>query len=178
MLYTRKGDGGTSGLFGTKKRFPKNSPIYDALGTLDELNSLLGVCWAHAEDIMGEISIQKEIRSVQEALFIIQAEIAGSDKQIGTVRVDALESAIDSIETLIGNPHAFTIPGATTLSAFLDYARAVARRAERSFITAHGKRKVSARSLTYLNRLSSLLYALARYAAAKEGVREASPTYS
>lgn len=177
MLYTRKGDNGTSGLFGTKKRLPKNSPAYDALGTLDELNSLLGVCWAYAIDIAGEISIQKEIRSAQEALFVIQAELAGSDKQIGTVQVDALEGTIDSIETLIGNPHAFVISGATAVSAFLDYARAVARRAERSVVTVSAKQKVSVNALAYLNRLSSLLYALARYAAAEEGVKEMSPSY-
>lgn len=178
MLYTRKGDNGTSGLFGTKERRPKNNPVYDALGTLDELNSLLGVCRAHAADIASEISIQKEIRSAQEALFIIQAEVAGSDKHIVKTRIDALENTIDNVEILTGNPHAFTIPGATTVSAFLDYARAVARRAERSVVTVSEKQKVSANALAYLNRLSSLLYALARYAAAKEGVREASPTYS
>lgn len=178
MLYTRKGDKGTSGLFGTKKRFSKNSPAYDALGTLDELNSLLGVCKAYAVDIAGEPSLSKEIQSAQEAIFIIQAELAGTDKRIGNTRVEVLEGTIDGIEALIGNPHSFVIPGATFVSALLDYARAVARRAERSVMAKSVKRRLSNDSLAYLNRLSSLLYALARYAAAKEGVKETSPTYS
>ncbi len=177
MLYTRKGDNGASGLFGTKKRLPKNSLVYDALGTLDELNSLLGICRLFAAGTTGEISFQKEIRDAQEALFIIQAELAGSDKQIDKVRVGALENVIDHIETIIGNPHAFVIPGATAISAFLDYARTVTRRAERSVIALATKQKVSRESLAYLNRLSSLLYTLARYAAAKEEIKEASPSY-
>jgi len=177
MLYTRKGDNGMSGLFGTRERFPKNNPVYDALGTLDELNSLLGVCRAYAADITGELSLHKEIQSVQEALFIIQAELAGTDRHIENTRVEALEDTIDGIEACIGNPHAFIIPGATAVSASLDYARAVARRAERTAMAKDVKRRLSNDSLAYLNRLSSFLYALARYAAAKEGAREVSPAY-
>jgi cob(I)alamin adenosyltransferase len=178
MLYTRKGDTGTSGLFGTKERFPKNDPVYEALGTLDELNSLLGICRVYATHVDGEIDLQAEIRCAQEALFIIQAELAGSDKHIDATQIEALESIIDGIEGLTGNPHAFVIPGATELSAFLDYARTVARRAERSIIEMSVKKRVSDESLAYINRLSSLLYALARYATAKDGIKEASPTYS
>lgn len=177
MLYTRKGDNGASGLFGTKKRLPKNSLVYDALGTLDELNSLLGICRLFTASISGEISFQKGIRDAQEALFIIQAELAGSDKHIDKVRVKDLEDVIDHIETIIGNPHSFVIPGATAVSAFLDYARTVTRRAERSVIAVTATQKVSDESVAYLNRLSSLLYAFARYAAAKEGAKEVSPSY-
>lgn len=178
MLYTRKGDTGTSGLFGTKKRLPKSRPVYDALGTLDELNSLLGICKVYAYDIAGEPLIQKEIQDAQEALFIIQAELAGTDKHIDKKRVETLEDTIDGIEVRIGNPRSFVVPGATVVSAFLDYGRTVARRAERSIIKMGTTRKVSGESLAYLNRLSSLLYALARYAAAKEGVKETAPSYS
>lgn len=178
MWYTRKGDHGTSGLFGTKKRLPKSSPVYDALGTLDELNSLLGICRAYSTDVVGEPFLQKEIQNAQQALFIIQAELAGVDKHIDKGRVKALEDTVDSIEALVGNPHAFVIPGATMISAFLDYARTVTRRAERSITKVAVTRKVSGESLAYINRLSSLLYALARYTAAKEGVKEISPSYS
>lgn len=178
MLYTRKGDNGTSGLFGTKERFPKNDPVYEALGTLDELNSLLGICRVYANDVGGQIDLPAEIRLAQETLFIIQAELAGSDKHIGTARIEALENVIDGIEAMTGNPHAFVIPGATTLSAFLDYARTVARRAERSIIEGSVRKRLSDESFAYINRLSSLLYALARYATMKEGAEEASPTYS
>ncbi|MBX9907035.1 cob(I)yrinic acid a,c-diamide adenosyltransferase [Patescibacteria group bacterium] len=178
MLYTRKGDSGTSGLFGTKERFSKDHPVYEALGTLDELNSLLGICRVYATGTVGDISLQDEIRSAQEALFIVQAELAGSNKHIDTTRVQGIEAVINKVEVLIGNPHAFVIPGATKLSAFLDYARTVARRAERSIVAPSVKQRVSDESLTYLNRLSSLLYALARYVAAEDDRKEASPSYS
>ena len=82
MLYTRKGDSGTSGLFGAKKRCNKNSPIFEALGELDELNSLLGVCRAFSVENNWSVNVSYEIRNIQECLFIIQAEIAGAPKTI------------------------------------------------------------------------------------------------
>jgi len=177
MLYTRKGDGGTSGLFGTKERLPKNSPVYDALGTLDELNSLLGMCRAQVRRCADEeIDIPEEVTKVQESLFIIQAELAGAPKRTSNEGVAALERSIGIIEGLIENPHAFVIPGATELSALFDYTRAVCRRAERSVVAA-GAAAVSAETRAYLNRLSSLLYAFARYAAMRRGVKESSPAY-
>ena len=177
MLYTRKGDDGTSGLLGTKKRFPKNSPVYDALGTLDELNSLLGVCRAYAMRKKRKIDIAGEIRNVQEQLFIIQAELAGAPKSILPKHIKELESTIKKFEKLIENPHAFVISGTTELSALLDYARAVSRRAERQVLGAQKTQKVSSPTRTYLNRLSSLLYALARYTATIKGAKESSPSY-
>ncbi|MDP3763234.1 MAG: cob(I)yrinic acid a,c-diamide adenosyltransferase [bacterium] len=177
MLYTRKGDDGTSGLLGTKERFPKNSPVYDALGTLDELNSLLGVCRACSVREKGGVDVSDEIQNVQERLFIIQAELAGAPKSILLEHIKELESTIEKFEKLIANPHAFVISGTTELSAMLDYARAVSRRAERKVLGAQTTRKVSAPTRTYLNRLSSLLYALARYAASTKGTKESSPSY-
>ncbi len=177
MLYTRKGDTGTSGLFGSKERFPKDSPVYEALGTLDELNSLLGVCRAKAGVLSTFSDVASELVRVQQNLFIVQAEIAGAEKSIPKVRVDELECAVNDIEALIHNPHSFVLPGATELSALLDYARAVSRRAERAVIAARGIRPVSAFTAAYLNRLSSLLYALARYTAMEAGVKEPAPAY-
>lgn len=177
MLYTRKGDNGTSRLLNTKRRFSKNSSIYEALGTLDELNSLLGVCRAYSSREKGKINVAGEIKNIQEGLFIVQAELAGASKSILRVHVKELEQTIKKIETLIKNPRAFVIPGSTKLSALFDYARAVSRRAEREVLNAHKFCKISPQTRIYLNRLSSLLYALARYAATKAGVKEFSPTY-
>lgn len=177
MLYTRKGDSGTSGLFGTKERFPKDSPVYNALGTLDELNSLLGVCRAKAACAPEGHDIANEIMQAQQNLFIVQAELAGAEKSIPKVRVDELECAVNDIEALIQHPHSFILPGATELSALLDYARAVSRRAERTVVGARDSRPVSPTTAAYLNRLSSLLYALARYAATEAGVKEFAPLY-
>lgn len=166
-----------SGLLGTKERFPKNSPIYDALGTLDELNSLLGVCRTHSSGRKDGIDVAGEIRSIQERLFIIQAELAGAPKSILPEHIKELESTIERFEILIENPHAFVIPGTTKLSALFDYARSVSRRAERRVLDAHTTREVSSSTRTYLNRLSSLLYALARCTAKEEGEKELSPSY-
>jgi cob(I)alamin adenosyltransferase len=178
MLYTRNGDAGTSGLLETKERVAKDAPIYDALGTLDELNSLLGVCRARASrETGGVISIEKEVCRAQQRLFIIQAELAGAEKFITTLQVEEIETVIGRIEALAGNPHAFVISGATELSGLLDYARAVSRRAERAVIGVKKLHPVSPPTAMYLNRLSSLLYALARYAAHTANAKELSPLY-
>lgn len=182
MLYTRKGDTGTSGLFGTKDRYPKHSAIYESLGTVDELNSLLGVCRAKAnkeciEKRTDEPDIASELLNIQEHLFIIQAELAGTDKTITQKQVAELEQATERFEQRITNPHAFVIPGTTEYSALCDYARAVARRAERAVMGAQSIRPVSPSTLAYLNRLSSFLYALARSVATKDATLELSPTY-
>lgn len=178
MLYTRKGDTGTSGLFGTKERFPKNNPVYHALGTLDELNSLLGLCYAKAAaSQIGPLPMAEVVRTVQQHLFIAQAELAGAEKKLTQQQVEYVEDAIAQLENQIEHPAGFLIAGATELSALFDYARAVSRRAERSVIEAGSIRAVSPATSAYVNRISSLLYALARYAAAQAGAEEASPAY-
>lgn len=178
MLYTRKGDGGTSGLFGTKDRFPKHAPIYEALGTLDELNSLLGICSAKsASNPLHEVNIPAALHILQQNIFIVQAELAGAQKHIPQTRVLELENMTNRLEMQIGHQGTFTIPGATELSALFDYARAVCRRAERSVLAVHAVREVSPSTKSYLNRLSSFLYALARYMAYAAGIKESSPNY-
>jgi cob(I)alamin adenosyltransferase len=177
MLYTRKGDSGTSGLFGTKERFSKDSPVYDALGTLDELNSLLGVCYAGANRESGNARLAQAVRLAQEHLFTCQAQLAGSDKHITQEHVEVLEAVIADLETKISNPHSFVVPGSTELSAWFDYARAVSRRAERSVVHISHTQMVPIEVLSYLNRLSSLLYTLARVSAAIIKSSECKPTY-
>ncbi len=190
MLFTRKGDDGTSGLFGVCDRFLKDDAIFWALGTVDELNSLIGVCYAkamtyspqekksmHMASRVSPFSITETIRTVQNNLFIVQAELAGSDKTLTAEHVSKLEAAALELEKLVPKPTTFIIAGATELSAFFDFARTVARRAERCVITVQQSRPVSAETLKYLNRLSSLLYILARYTTEQSGVKEQSPMY-
>jgi len=177
MLFTRKGDDGMSGLFGTPERLPKDSPLFEALGTLDELNSLLGICFAQADEMRGEPPFKPALRSAQENLFIIQAELAGADKTLTQANVDVLEQTIAEFERHIENPHSFVIAGVSEISAFLDYARTVSRRAERRVLSARGIRETSPATRKYLNRLSSLLYALARAAAACTNATEQKPSY-
>jgi cob(I)alamin adenosyltransferase len=178
MLYTRKGDAGTSGLFGTKERFSKASAVYEALGSIDELNSLLGLCYSMTlRQHRPFPTIPLLIRTVQQHLFIIQAELAGAPKSLAHTHVDELEDMVERFEEKIENPRAFVIPGATELSGLFDYARAVSRRAERAVVRAGSQCKLSSATLAYMNRLSSLLYALARYAATTEGAEEQHPNY-
>ncbi|MDC1205579.1 cob(I)yrinic acid a,c-diamide adenosyltransferase [Candidatus Pacebacteria bacterium] len=179
MFYTRKGDDGSSGLFGQDTRCNKDHPIFHALGTVDELNSLLGVCYAKAqlEEQSENIPIPDILRRVQEDLFIIQAELAGASKHVSNEHVLRLEGIIADIEVHIKNPNGFVISGSNELSAFLDFARSVARRAEREVLRADAQSSVSKDLHIYLNRLSSLLYVLARFSADIADVKEQNPSY-
>lgn len=181
MLYTRKGDDGTSGLYGKAARVPKDSSIYEALGSLDELNALLGICYASMQEKTAALQLNPEfpaiIRAVQEHLFIVQAHIAGADKRLEQGQVDWIERTIDRLEQEIVAPRSFLIAGSTSMEALLDYARAVARRTERSVVRAREIAPLTAPAYAYVNRLSSLLYVLARYTAKIDGVSEPSPTY-
>lgn len=180
MFFTRKGDAGTSKLFCGGERVPKNSPVFGALGTLDELTSFLGACRARAHterEQYKKFDMEEELLRAQQCLCIALAELAGAKKSIPSERVPEIERVIQAIEDMVGNPNAFVIPGATELSGLLDYARAVSRRAERAVLEVHLEREVSESTRMYLNRLSSLLYALARYAASVSNSKEITPTY-
>ena len=116
---------------------------------------------------------------MQEALFIIQAEVAGAPKKIRKTKVTRVETLVNTIEGVIPPVVSFSIAGGTDLSAVLDVARTLSRRAERRVVGVHegGHRKISDSSRAYLNRLSSLLFALARLANASVGVAEENPSY-
>ena len=173
MLYTRKGDGGNTGLFGTKERVSKDHPLLEALGSLDELNSLVGLCKAYVHEHNERTA--DELEQVQEVLFIAQAQLAGSTMRVKSTNVDTLEATIDAIEAIIQKPTSFVVPGATILSALFDFARTVTRRTERAVVRAH--LEDSSELHAYLNRLSSFFYALARHDAQTSGRMEKPPTY-
>lgn len=168
MLYTKSGDKGQTNIFGCPKKFSKSSPKIEALGALDELNSFLGLC-----KIKSDKSVSKILEEAQNDLFIIQGEVAGGNNKIKKNRIIEIEKIINSVEKKMPRIKSFTISGGTELSALLDYARAVARRAERRCIAV--KNNISPVTLVYLNRLSSLLFALARLA--NKGIKEKSPNY-
>jgi cob(I)alamin adenosyltransferase len=119
------------------------------------------------------------VHDVQQTLFIIQAEVAGAKKKVRKARVGALEAVTDSIEKTIPPITSFSLAGGTYLSALFDVARTISRRAERRVVHVHeeGIQQISTHTLAYLNRLSSLLFALARYANHVDGVKEEAPTY-
>jgi cob(I)alamin adenosyltransferase len=185
MLYTRKGDGGKTTTFGCDQKMSKSSAIAEALGSLDETNSFLGIVKAKlAERNITLFSVGPEraadiIQEMQENLFIIQAEIAGAPKTIGEEKIREAEDLIAGIEKEIPPITSFIISGVSIESAELDFARTLARRAERRVVGVldEGLVKVSAHTLAYLNRLSSLLFALARLSAHKSGKNESAPSY-
>ncbi len=190
MLYTRKGDKGTTKLFACDQRISKSSAIAEALGSLDEINSLLGFVKAKVRG-QGEslalkgLSLPVTLHTVQQNLFIIQAELAGAPKTIAGTKVKEIEKIVDNIEKKLPPIKSFFVPGGDELSALLDYARTVARRAERKAWLAEaeakaadGKKSILGEcSFSYLNRLSSLLYALARLVNHKSGIKEEKPNY-
>ena len=171
MLYTRKGDTGTTKLYGCDGRIAKDDVRIDALGTLDELNSYVGLCRAFAVDR----DTTSALLSFQEVLFVIQAQVAGAKKFLPKDSVASLEAIIAAVETEIDPIHSFTISGASLVSAHLDVARTIARRAERSVIAIRDSSLDIV--IPYLNRLSSALFALARRAAQRARVKEHAPRY-
>lgn len=188
MLYTRKGDGGTTKALDSKERISKASPLPEALGTLDELNSFLGLIRA-ALVRLGDMSVPfnntkqsaiNSIRAIQEHLFIIQAQLAGGDKVLAASAVQWLETLTDTMEADMPPITTFTVAGASERSALFDVARTLARRAERRVVAVHedGVREMPEVSRQYLNRLSSILFAFARYANAQAHIIEEAPQYT
>ncbi|MDB5237097.1 MAG: pduO [Parcubacteria group bacterium] len=187
-LYTGKGDGGTTKTFGPdQQRISKATELPEALGTLDELNSFLGLAKNRAKQVQDSgVTIGRKtraisaiLRDVQETLFIVQAEVAGAPKKVGKAKVTDVEKIIGAIEEVIPPITSFSISGGTEISALLDVSRTLARRAERRVIAVHelGLRTLSPNTRAYLNRLSSLLFALARLANHNSGIAEENPKY-
>ena len=195
MLYTGKGDNGTTKTFGCDQRISKSSSIAEALGSLDEINSFLGLVKIKSAGItfkleMGEINLTDTIDRIQQDLFIIQAETAGADKKITEEKVKWLENIINDIEKILPPIKTFFVSGGCELATLCDIARTIARRAERRVVgvndenplqpppyQAGGSKPISNFTLAYLNRLSSILYAFARASNHINGVVEQAPRY-
>lgn len=183
MLYTRKGDKGTTKVFDIKSgtRISKSSCQTESLGTLDELNSFLGLVKIKSEKVdwlVCDISLEKVIFWVQNNLFIIQAQIAGADKNIEENKIIEMENWIDSIEKELPPITTFFISGGTELASLLDISRTMTRKAERRVIKSVEEGvAVNPNTLVFLNRLSSLFYALARLTNYKSGIKEVAPSY-
>ena len=175
IFYTRKGDSGFSHI--GKVKINKLDCNIEALGQLDELNCLIGILKSNNV----RLKLRKILHEVQENLFIIQAIVAYkmlSEKrvppQIGDDKIKSIETLIDEIEASLKVEKKFVIPGTNKISAELDYIRAKSRTVERSILAVKMKNKLVG---SYLNRLSSLFFALARQAGQKPNKKEENPKY-
>ena len=175
MFYTKNGDDGKTSIFGCDQKLSKSSAVAEALGMLDEVNSYLGVIKSKVQNQESKALIHK----IQEDLFTVQAQTAGADKKIHDEQIEMLEKTIEKIEKEIPPIKSFIISGSNEISALFDYARTLARTAERRIVAVseEGLAKIDTNSLRYLNRLSSFLFALARHNAYKSGINEQSPRY-
>jgi len=165
-IYTKRGDGGETDLFGGE-RVGKEHVRVDAYGAVDELNACLGqAAAATSHDDMRVIS-----ETVQGLLFDLGGYLATPDArrrekggipQPQATDIEQLEAHIDSLETELAPLQRFILPGGTVAAAAFHLARTVCRRAERRTVTLHREEPLTAEVLGYLNRLSDLLFVMAR----------------
>ena len=171
-IYTRQGDAGTTAL-GGGQRVPKDSPRVAGYGTVDELNSALGVALAHGLDPeLGEMLavIQNELFHLGSDLcFIEDDKQRFAIPQIEARHVERLEGWIDRLNDVVGPLANFILPGGSLGAAQLHVARTICRRAERDITTLHRQEPVGQHVNAYLNRLSDLLFVMARFENLRKG---------
>lgn len=176
-IYTRTGDDGTTSLFGGE-RVGKGNPRIEAYGTVDETNSIVGLARAHLEGEPGQDELDPVLGALQEELFVLGADLATPMEatpvveRIGEEHVSALEERIDRFDADLPSLERFILPGGTPAGASLHSARTVCRRAERHVVEASTSTPINDQAVVYLNRLSDLLFVLARWANRRAGVRE------
>jgi ATP:cob(I)alamin adenosyltransferase len=157
-IVTRTGDTGTTGL-GDGSRVAKDSPRIEAIGTVDELNSTLGVILA--ETLPG--AVRALLTDIQHDLFDLGGELSiPGHAAITPAHIERLEAAVEQYNAELPMLKEFVLPGGTRASALVHVARTVCRRAERTLVVLAASETPSASSRIYLNRLSDLLFVLAR----------------
>jgi cob(I)alamin adenosyltransferase len=177
-VYTRRGDGGETSLFGGD-RVAKDATRVAAYGAVDELNAVLGVVCADLADA----DLLEGLRRVQSSLFDLGGELATPDVEereaqgkgiprVADADVESLERWIDRLDEETEPLQSFILPGGARAAATLHLARTVCRRAEREVVSLARVESVSDLPVRYLNRLSDLLFTLARAVNARAGVDE------
>jgi cob(I)alamin adenosyltransferase len=170
-IYTKTGDDGTTGLL-YGGRVPKDDLVTEAYGTTDEAVAVLGLARSLTEDP----AMQADLLALQRELFVVGADLATNPRErkkleaevslVTDRMVKRLERRIDDLVEERPLPQVFIVPGANPASAAIDTARAVIRRAERDVVALeHAQREVNPEVRRYLNRLSDLLFVLARWQA-------------
>ncbi len=172
-IYTKTGDQGETGLFGGK-RVRKDSPRIHAVGSVDELNALVGAC--RTFKVLPRVD--EMLHSVQRHLYTVGADLGtpadGKSKVPRITKDDAalLEQWIDELSEFLKPLEHFILPGGCSAAARLHVACSVCRRAERAAVTLADTEKIGDPVLQYLNRLSDLLFVMARYVNNDAGVEE------
>jgi cob(I)alamin adenosyltransferase len=174
-IYTRTGDDGSTAL-GSKQRVQKDHPRVRAYGSVDELNSFIGL--ALAQGLSQRLA--ETLPPIQNQLFHLGAELSfppGEGEEykipkIGGRHIQSLEELIDELNAVVGPLENFILPGGSSGAAALQVARAVCRRAERRVVILMSNEEVRAEALAYLNRLSDLLFVMARYENKQRGIAE------
>ena len=174
-IYTKTGDEGSTALYGGE-RVSKDARRVSAYGTVDEANAVLGLARAHLEDD----ELDNELASLQNALFDLGADLAtphGSRYRANITPIDAddvthVEKLIDRLQEELSPLQNFILPGGHPAAAALHVARGVTRRAERNVVELMHEAEVNAQVGVYLNRLSDLLFVMARAVNARAGIAE------
>ena len=172
-IYTRAGDTGETGLIGGQ-RVPKDDLRVEATGAVDELNAQLGV----ARTVVRDRDLEEVFDRLQNRLFDLGAELATpkvaqkTASAITTAEVKVLEGIIDLYQETLPPLREFILPVGNAVAAALHVARTICRRAERRVVTLHRKEPLNPEVLRYLNRLSDLLFVLARVANARSMIAD------
>ncbi|MBI2265532.1 MAG: cob(I)yrinic acid a,c-diamide adenosyltransferase [Armatimonadetes bacterium] len=181
-IYTKTGDKGETGLIGGK-RIGKDSLRIEAYGNVDELNAALGL----AASLSGDEALNSSVRAIQDELFTMGADLASPDRKeaggkeipkIGSAQVEGLELIIDSLSMEIPPLRNFILPTGNPAVCALHLARSIARRAERSVVALSRVEPVNPEVVKYLNRLSDILFVMARVALFRKGIPEVPPSYT
>lgn len=162
-VYTRTGDKGKTSLY-QGKRVWKSSPRIEAIGSVDELNSLVGVVLAQIKSSKFGVQSSELVR-IQNDLFEIGAKLANPSSKLINLenRVKDFEKIIDELTGKLPQLNNFILPGGSLTGSHLHLARTVSRRAERRIVELSQQEKVQPEIITYINRLSDLLFMFARY---------------
>jgi cob(I)alamin adenosyltransferase len=181
-VYTRTGDKGFTKLVGGKK-VSKDAARIESYGTLDELNSILGLARVFNDELKDRLSGAKRVdeifRRLQNELFDLGSELATPPDfsyegmfRVGDGEVKALERLIDELQKDLAPLNSFILPGGGKVSGFLHQARTVCRRAEREILRLSHEEEISEWPLKYVNRLSDLLFVLSRWVSKNLGEPE------
>jgi len=161
-IYTKTGDDGTTGLQGGK-RVSKSSKRISAYGSVDEINSILGIVLSHNIDK----DLIQLLTKIQNDLFVAGSDLSKPDlsdesNRITYVMIEFLEAKIDEFEKELGPLTNFILPGGNQVASLIHYARTITRRTEIQVVTLSKDEKINDYCIKYLNRLSDLLFVLGR----------------